>query len=131
MRVRLACKRSWLVAGAMLVAACGSAAPATYDAAHTASAMKASGWTARSTAGMPDTYTGAKQVGYLETVAPDGAMIDLQFLASPSQASAEYTAAHQHGYNGAAVGNVLVVAHTTGQPVTSIDLDAVKSLLKS
>lgn len=80
---------------------------------------------------MPQTYTGARQVAYLETVAPDGAMIDLQFLPSASAAAAEYAAAHGHGYNGAAAGNVLVVAHTTGQSLNSGDLDAVRMLLRN
>lgn len=118
-----------VIASAALLSACGSG-PTVYDAGNTASAMRDAGWTAKSTAGMT-TYTGARQVAYLETVAPDGAQIDLQFLASASDASAEYAAAQPHGYGGAVVANVLIVAHTTYQTVTSGDLNDVEGLLRT
>ena len=117
-----------VAASVVLLAACSG--PTVYDAGNTASAMRDAGWTAKSTAGMK-TYTGARQVAYLETVAPDGAQIDLQFLPSASDASAEYTAAHSHGYGGAAVANVLIVAHTTYQTVTAGDLNDVEGLLRT
>ncbi|MGH7687086.1 MAG: hypothetical protein ACREN2_09760 [Candidatus Dormibacteria bacterium] len=120
-----------LPVAALVATACGSSANVTYDAGHTQSAMKDAGWTTRVTAGMPQTYTGAKQVAFLDTTAPDGALIDLQFMDTPAHATAEYTVAHQHNYNGAAYGNVLVIAHTIGQSVTSGDLDSVQGLLKT
>lgn len=118
---------------ALVASACGSDGPVnvTYDAGHTQSAMKGAGWTTRVTAGMPLTYTGAKQVAYLDTTAPDGAQIDLQFMDTPAHATAEYAVAHQHNYNGAAVGNVLIIGHTIGQSVTSGDLDSARGLLKT
>ena len=118
-----------LVASVVLLTACGSG-PTVYDAGNTASAMRDAGWTAKSTPGM-QTYTGTRQVAYLETTAPDGAQIDLQFLSSASDASAEYTAAHAHGYGGAVVANVLIVAHTTYQTVTAGDLNDVEGLLRT
>ena len=80
---------------------------------------------------MPNTYTGARQVAYIEARAPDGAQIDMQLLETSDKASAELSAATHHGYRGTAIGNVLVVAHVTGTTVPSSDVDALRSLLRT
>lgn len=119
------------VAVAIAFAACGGSTSAPYAANPTIASLQAAHWTARLTAGMPDTYTGARQVAYIEARAPDGAQIDMQLLETADKAGAELSAAERHGYRGTAIGNVLVVAHVTGATVPSSDVDALRGLLRS
>ena len=119
------------VAAAIAFASCGGSSSAAYAASPTVESLQAAHWTARLTAGMPNTYTGARQVAYIEARAPDGAQIDMQLLETSDKASAELSAAKQHGYRGTAIGNVLVVAHVTGETVPASDVDALRSLLRS
>ncbi len=53
-------------------------------------------------------YTEAQQVGYLETTAPDGELIDLQFFGSPEEAQGELeeTKIQEAPFDGTAEGNV-------------------------
>jgi len=115
----------------LAIAGCGGASSGTvYEAQSTARSLQAAHWSARAVAGMPDTFTNARQVAYLETVAPDGSAIDLQFLETSALAVAELTAARQHGFSGTTIANAIVVAHTSGTTVPPGDLDALRSLMR-
>ena len=120
-----------------LLTACGGAATGSgakvYDVKASLASLHGAGWTATEAPGMPDTLTKVRQVGYLEAAAPDGQMIDLQFLEDSDKADAELAAAQQEfpSFNGKTFGNVLVFAHPTGNAeVPEADLKALYQLLK-
>ena len=80
----------------LLLAACSGAAatpgPQVFDAKASVASLRAAGWTANEAPGMPDTLSKFKQVGYLETTAPDGQQIDTQFMEDAPKAVAELAA---------------------------------------
>ncbi|MCA1683007.1 MAG: hypothetical protein LC685_03300 [Actinobacteria bacterium] len=118
---------------ALLAAGCGGKPPQTYDAGRSLASLVAGGWKADRAPGMPDTLAGVRQVDYLETSAPDGRRIDLQFLESPAAAARERdaAAARTKGFRGTVAGNVVVlpVPATTAAP--GDDLAYLKSLLRT
>jgi hypothetical protein len=82
---------------------------------------------------MPDTLSKFKQVGYLETTAPDGQRMDMQFMEDAPKAAAELAAVQAKfaSLKGATIGNFMVVSHSMGDtPVPAADLDALRKLLK-
>lgn len=61
---------------------------------------------------MPNTLSGAPQLFYLQTVAPDGTQLDLQFFAKARQAAAERVDAKRrlHVSNATTVRDAFVLA---------------------
>ena len=122
----------------LLLAACRSAtttqSPQAFDVKASLASLQAAGWTAKEAPGMPDTVSKFKQVGYLETTAPDGQQIDMQFMEDTPKAAAELAAvaAKSPSFQGATIGNVMVVSHSSmgDKPVPAADLDALRKLLK-
>lgn len=133
-------RRSWAVVAAVflvavfVVAGCGGSKPRTYDAGRSLTSLAAGGWKAARAPGRSDTVAHVRQVDYLETVAPDGQRLDLQFLEAPDQATRELeaTRAKTRGFKGTTVGNVLVIpAVDPTRAVPSLDLASLRSLLRS
>lgn len=120
-----------------LVTACGGGAAGsdakTYDVQASLASLKAAGWTVAEAPGMPDTLTQARQVGYLEAIAPDGQKIDMQFLEIGAKATAELAAVQKQSasFRGTTIANVMVFSHAMGDTeVPAADLDALQKLLK-
>gem|GEM_PF-3402551 len=126
--------RLLLVALTLVVAAFGCSSPKSdvYNAIPSAASLQTSGWKAESVAGMPNTISGVRQEGYLETTAPDGTRIDIQFLEDGSKAAKELKAVMSQDatFVGATIGNTLVFAANTTKTVPKPDLDALSNLLR-
>ena len=122
----------------LLLAACSGAAATpgaqVFDAKASVASLRAAGWTANEAPGMPDTLSKFKQVGYLETTAPDGQQIDMQFMEDAPKAEAELAAVVTKSptFKGATIGNVMVVERSSmgAAPVPAADLAALRKLLK-
>jgi hypothetical protein len=69
---------------------------------------------------MPQTYSGAKQVAFLELISPDKVHVDAQFLGSANEATNEASQARKHGYRAIAIGSAIIFSHPSG----SADLSA-------
>ena len=76
----------------VVVFGCSSPKSDVYDATRSAASLQNAGWKAKSAAGMPNTISGVRQEGYLETTAPDGTRIDIQFLGDGVKAAQELKA---------------------------------------
>jgi hypothetical protein len=95
--------------------------------------LQGAGWTATQTEGIPDTYTGVQQVGYLEANAPDEEPVDLQFFENSTDAEREFnrTQKKESPFEGTTIGNVMVFDPSTDTAAVSQEnLDALKQLLK-
>ena len=81
-----------------------------YDVRASMASLQEAGWQATETEDAPEPYTGARLVGYLETTAPDGEPIDLEFYESPGDAQGEVdeTKKQEPPFEGTAEGNVMV-----------------------
>lgn len=117
----------------VVVFGCSSPKSAVYDATRSAASLQTAAWKAKSAAGMPNTISGVRQEGYLETTAPDGTRIDIQFLEDGARASQELKAVmgQDATFVGATIGNSLVFAADTTKAVPKSDLDALSTLLRS
>ncbi len=119
---------------AMLTACGGSKSNAkVYDVKTSATAIQNAGWKAAETKGMTDTRTKVTQVGYLETTAPDGQKIDVQFLEDAPKAQVELAEAKKQdlSFQGETFRNVILFSHPDGKatvPVT--DMDTLHNLLQ-
>ena len=126
--------RLLLVALTLVGAAFGCSSPKSevYNAIPSAASLQTSGWKAKSVAGMPNTISGVRQEGYLETTAPDGTRIDIQFLEDGSKAAKELQGVMSQDatFVGATIGNTLVFAANTTKTVPKPDLDALSNLLR-
>lgn len=118
------------------IVGCGSGSDTSADPSASVAAaikrLKGAGWKPRSVKGVPRTVTGAPQRFYLQTTAPDGTQIDLQFFATPDQAQAERTAVVTKfkGFRATAVGNAIAFSRATGKrTIPPADLDALRKLL--
>lgn len=124
------------LAAVWLLVGCGDSArapQANYSQDASLASLRASGWSGASAAGMPNTATKARQVGYLAVTAPDGQQIDLQFFEDASKAAAELGSirSQSKGFHGTTAANALVFAHPDGKGnVSSSDLDALEKLLQ-
>ncbi len=120
------------------IAGCGGGADGAdgakpYTAAPTATALRAAGWRAAPTTGMPKTVSGTRQVAYLETTTPGGHRIDVQFLAGDAQAKQESVAATKRlpGFHGVVIGNALAFIPPGGKVlVEASDRDALAKLIR-
>ena len=81
-----------------------------YHVSASAASLRDAGWKVTENAeDVPEPYTNVRLVGYLETSAPDGEPIDLEFYESPENAQGELPEAQKEDAPGATtVGNVLV-----------------------
>ena len=117
----------------VVVFGCSSPKSEVYDATRSAASLQTAGWKAKSVAGMPNTISGVRQEGYLETTAPDGTRIDIQFLEDGAKAVQELKAVmgQDATFVGATIGNSLVFAADTTKAVPKPDLDALSTLLRN
>ena len=126
--------RLLLVASTLGVVVFGCSSPKSdvYDATRSAASLQTAAWKAKPVAGMPNTISGVHQDGYLETTAPDGTRIDVQFLEDGARAAQELKAviAQDPTFVGATVGNAIVFAADTTRTVPKADLDALSNLLR-
>lgn len=81
---------------------------------------------------MPQTLTGARQLFYLQTVAPDGAQISLQFFTSSAKAAGEAADIKrmQHMSDVATVDDAIAIA-AGSSPLEPADVSALRRLLRS
>ena len=103
-----------------------------YNVRPSLTSLQGAGWQANETEGIPDTYTGVQQVGYLETTAPDGESVDMQFFANPDDAQRELeeTKKKEAPFDGTLQGNVMVFdPDNDTAEVSQGNLDAVQKLL--
>ena len=122
------------IALAVLAAGCGGPGPRAYDAGRSAASLQRVGWAVTMAADPPPTLAGGRQVGYLETTAPDTRRIDLQFLETPEAATAELAAHRRRAatFAGTTVGNVLVIpAAGRDDRVPEVDLAALRNRLQT
>jgi hypothetical protein len=97
-----------------------------------AASLQDAGWEATETEGA-GVYAEVREVGYLETTAPDGEPIDLQFFESPEDAQSELNAAAEQEppFEGATEGNVLVFDPESDTAAPSAEyLEALRELLR-
>ena len=127
----------WIVVVLAFLTGCSGAAPTlapqVFDVKATAASLQAAGWMAQEAPGMPDTLSKFKQTGYLETTAPDGQQIDMQFMEDGAKAGAELAAVLKQApaFKGTTIGNVMVFSHPTGDvTLPASDLDALRKSLK-
>ena len=115
----------------MLMVGCGSSKPDVYDTGRSAAALGAAGWRAKSVAGMPNTLSGVRQVGYLEVTAPDGTRIDIQFLEDATKAVQELKAveAKVQKFVGSTAANALVFSADMKHAIAKPDLNRLVRLL--
>lgn len=124
------------LAVAALLVGCGSTqrgAPTNYSPDASLSSLRKGGWDGALAAGMPNTLTKARQVGYLALTAPDGQQLDVQFFEDSPKAAAELARAEKQGtgFHGATVANAFVFSHPDGKmSLSPTDLDALEKLLK-
>ena len=115
-----------------LMVGCGSSKPDAYDAGRSIATLRAAGWRPKSVAGMPNTLSGVRQVGYLEVTAPDGTRIDIQFLEDTTKAVLERKAveAEDKKFIGSTARNALVFAADLKHAIAKPDLDRLTRLLR-
>ena len=115
-----------------LMVGCGSSKPDAYDAGRSIATLRAAGWRPKSVAGMPNTLSGVRQVGYLEVTAPDGTRIDIQFLEDTTKAVLERKAveAEDKKFIGSTARNALVFAADLKHAIAQPDLDRLTKLLR-
>ena len=120
----------WLLVG------CGSnhqAAPVIYSQDASLASLQKGGWSGASAAGMSNTLTKARQVGYLALTAPDGRQLDVQFFEDAPKAAAELASARKQstGFNGTTIANAFVFSHPDGKAnLSRADLATLEKLLK-
>lgn len=117
-----------------MLAACGGKSNAkVYDANLSATAIQNGGWKASEAKGMPNTLTKAKQVAYLETVAPDGQKLDVQFFEDAKNAEDELAAAQKQdaAFHGSTFRNAIIFSHPDGKAAAPpTDVDALHNFLQ-
>ena len=127
----------WIAVVLAFLSGCSGAAPTlaphVFDVKATAAALQAAGWKAQAAPGMPDTLSKFKQVGYLETTAPDSQQIDMQFMEDGAKAGAELAAVLKQSplFKGTTIGNIMVFSHPMGDAtLPAADLEALRKLVK-
>ncbi len=111
----------------------GSGGGYPYQASASMSSLRDAGWqVTEAPEEAPDPNTGVSLAGYLQTTAPDGEPIDLEFYESPEDAQAELPEAMKEGVlGGTTVENVLAydVENEFGQ-LSPENLETLRTLLK-
>ncbi len=104
-----------------------------YNPSATSSSLQEAGWEVLDSEGTPGLYADVTEVGYQETIAPDGEPIGLQFLESPEEAQLELdaTVEEESPFDGTTEGNVLVFnLELETAEVTPENLAALQDLLR-
>lgn len=104
-----------------------------YSPSATATSLQEAGWQVLDQEESPGTYADVTEVGYLETEAPDGEPIGLQFLESPEEAQLELdaTVEEESPFDGTTDGNVLIFGlESESAEVTPENLEALQGLLR-
>ena len=105
-----------------------------YDPRASMASLQDAGWQAEENPeDAPEPYTGVRLVGYLETTAPDGEPIDLEFYESPEDAQGELkeTQKEEAPFEGVTVGNVIASdPDNDTAAVSQQNLDALQGLLR-
>lgn len=148
MKRRTALLMALLATIATVLAACGgeettdgeeepvweASAGEPYNAGDSGASLQDAGWSPTEAEGVDVYAEDAEEVGYLETIAPDGESVDLQFLATPEQAESELQATREQEdpFDGTTIGNVLVFdsADAESAEVSEENLQALEELLR-
>ena len=110
----------------------GESGSTPYDPSATSTSLEEAGWQVSEPEESPGVYAEVTEVGYLETVAPDGETIGLQFLENPEEAQLELdaTVEEESPFDGTTEGNVLIFAvESETAEVTPENLEALRELL--
>lgn len=126
-----------LACAALWVSGCGgdrTSDPAPASSSAITQRLVSAGWQTRSVTGMPRTLSGAVQRLYLQTTAPDGSQVDLQFFADHDQAESERRAAERKlpGFHATSIANAIAFSRGDGRrTVARSALAALRRLLPS
>ena len=110
----------------------GESSGSPYSPSATATSLQEAGWQVLDQEESPGVYADVTEVGYLETEAPDGEPIGLQFLESAEEAQLELeaTAEEESPFDGTTEGNVLIFGiESESAEVTPENLEALRELL--
>lgn len=110
----------------------GESSGTPYSPSATATSLQEAGWQVLDQEESPGVYADVTEVGYLETEAPDGETIGLQFLESSEEAQLELeaTVEEESPFNGTTEGNVLIFGiESESAEVTQENLEALRELL--
>ena len=110
----------------------GEASGTPYTPSATATSLQEAGWQVLDQEESPGVYADVTEVGYLDSEAPDGELIGLQFLESSEQAQLELeaTVEEESPFNGTTEGNVLIFGiESESAEVRSDNLEALRELL--
>jgi hypothetical protein len=111
----------------------GESSGTPYSPSATTTSLQEAGWQVLDQEESPGIYADVTEVGYLETEAPDGEPIGLQFLESPEEAQLELNATveQESPFDGTTDGNVLVFGiESESAEVTPENLEALQGLLR-
>jgi hypothetical protein len=111
----------------------GESSGTPYSPSATTTSLQEAGWQVLDQEESPGIYADVMEVGYLETEAPDGEPIGLQFLESPEEAQLELneTVEQESPFDGTTDGNVLVFGiESESAEVTPENLEALQGLLR-
>jgi hypothetical protein len=111
----------------------GESSGTPYSPSATTTSLQEAGWQVLDQEESPGIYADVTEVGYLETEAPDGEPIGLQFLESPEEAQLELneTVEQESPFDGTTDGNVLVFGiESESAEVTPENLEALQGLLR-
>ncbi len=110
----------------------GESSGTPYNPSATATSLQEAGWQVLDQEESPGIYADVTEVGYLETEAPDGEPIGLQFLESTEEAQLELdaTVEEESPFDGTTEGNVLVFGtESESAEVTPENLEALRGQL--
>ena len=111
----------------------GESSGTPYSPSATATSLQEAGWQVLDQEESPGVYADVTEVGYLETEAPDGEPVGLQFLESAEEAQLELeaTVEEESPFDGTTEGNVLVFGiEAESAEVTPENLEALRELLR-
>jgi hypothetical protein len=111
----------------------GESSGTPYSPSATTTSLQEAGWQVLDQEESPGIYADVTEVGYLETEAPDGEPIGLQFLESPEEAQLELdaTVEEESPFDGTTDGNLLIFGlESESAEVTPENLEALQGLLR-
>jgi hypothetical protein len=111
----------------------GESSGSPYSPSATATSLQEAGWQVLDQEDSPGVYADVTEVGYLETEAPDGEPIGLQFLESTEEAQLELeaTAEEESPFDGTTEGNVLIFGiESESAEVTPENFEELRGLLR-
>jgi hypothetical protein len=110
----------------------GESSGTPYSQSATATSLQEADWQVLDQEESPGVYADVTEAGYLETEAPDGEPIALQFLGNAEEAQTELdaTAEEEAPFDGTTEGNVLIFGlESESAEVTPENLEELRGLL--